>query len=164
MQKRDKFKQLAQPIPWSITVTCGIWGCFSFTLTTLVPTPGSLKVPIYCFTAKTGEKNRLWFHLILVLYVPPTWLLTRNHADTLQELQLTLTSNIKCDSGTLIVGCWCQMGWFFRNISETADLLGFSYTIVSRVHTEWCEKQQTSRERRVYTGWNSSLTRELRLV
>ena len=31
-------------------------------------------------------------------------------------------------------------------ISETADLLGFSRTTVSRVCREWCEKQKTSTE------------------
>lgn len=30
--------------------------------------------------------------------------------------------------------------WAGLNISETADLLGFLWMTVSRVHREWCEK------------------------
>ena len=36
------------------------------------------------------------------------------------------------------------------SISETADLLGFSHTTVSRVCREWCEKQKTSSEQQFF--------------
>ena len=35
------------------------------------------------------------------------------------------------------------------SISETADLLGFSHTTVSRVCKEWCEKQNASSEQQL---------------
>ena len=37
------------------------------------------------------------------------------------------------------------------NISETADLLGFSRTTVSRFCTEWCKKQKASSEQQLKT-------------
>lgn len=49
----------------------------------------------------------------------------------------------KVNSGTWPLRCsWCQMSCL--EISESADLLGFSCAIVSRVYEERCETQETS--------------------
>ena len=62
-----------------------------------------------------------------------------------QELHLMFTSTIrmgkKCDVWFWPWhDCWCWTGWF--KCVCTADLLGFPHTTVSRVYSEWCEKQK----------------------
>ena len=49
------------------------------------------------------------------------------------------------------------------SISETADLLEFSHTTVSRVYSEWCEKnEETSSGQQFYRQKHALLMREVR--
>ncbi len=47
-------------------------------------------------------------------------------------------------------GCWCRRTGL--SISTTADLLGFSHTIISSVYREWSEKERISSEQQL-CGW-----------
>ena len=67
-----------------------------------------------------------------------------------QEVQLFFRPNVrmgkKCDLSDFDRGMIVGARQGGLSISETADLLGFSRTTVSRVCREWCEKQKTSSE------------------
>ena len=90
-----------------------------------------------------------------------------NYADMGLELQLMFTSTIrmgkKCDLSEFDLGMIVggRQGGF--SISQTADLLGFPCTAVSRVCREWCEKQKHPVSSRS-AGRNALLMREARLV
>ena len=58
------------------------------------------------------------------------------------------TSNIRMGKKCDIIDFDCDMivGTRGAALNISADLLGFSHTTVSRVYSEWCEKQKTSSE------------------
>ena len=63
-----------------------------------------------------------------------------------QEVQLFFRPNVrmgkKCDLSDFDRGMIVAARQGGLSISETADLLGFSHTTVSRVCREWCKKKQ----------------------
>ena len=72
------------------------------------------------------------------------------HADVVKMVQLFFRPNVrigkKCDLSDFDRGMIVGARQGGLSISETAHLLGFSHTTVSRVCREWCEKQKTSSE------------------